>query len=298
MTQQAIGQGVGVALVTPMQANGNVDFNAIDRMLKHVSPSQQGLGVDYLVVMGTTAENVTLSADEKAEVLGYILAHKPDGMPVVAGAGGNNTAEVIEVVRDLPISVDAVLSVVPYYNRPTQLGLLQHFSAVANASPRPVILYNVPARTGTNMTAATTLELAEHLNIIGIKEASGNLEQALDISAQMPGHFNLISGDDLLTVPMATFGASGVISVLANCIPHYFSDMCRAAFAGDYHTASAIVRRLGPLNRMMYEEGNPAGVKAALHALGLIDPYTRLPVAQPSAELTDRIARELANLMS
>lgn len=286
-------KGVGVALVTPMQANGQVDFQALDRVLKHVST-----GADYLVVMGTTAENVTLSAAEKAEVLGYILAHKADHLPVVAGVGGNNTAEVIDQVRDLPISVSAILSVVPYYNRPTQLGLLQHFSAVANAAPRPVILYNVPARTGTNMTAATTVELAQHLNIVGIKEASGNLEQALDIAAQMPDHFSLLSGDDLLTVPMATFGATGVISVLANCIPDYFGTMCRAAFAGDYATASAMVRRLGPLNRMMYEEGNPAGVKAALHALGIAEPYTRLPVAQPSAELTDRIARELANLLS
>lgn len=274
-----------------MLASGNVDYDGIDALLAHVQDH-----VQYLVVMGTTGENATLTAEEQRNVLSYILQRKPLEMPLVYGIGGNNTEVVVSQARQVLFGVDAILSVCPYYNRPTQEGLIQHFSAIANASPVPVILYNVPARTGSNLSAESTLALAANYNIIGIKEASGNLEHCMEIAAHLPEHFSLISGDDLLTVPMTTFGASGVISVLANVIPAYFSAMVHQALIGDYATAKTMLLDLLPLNSMMYAEGNPAGAKVALSCLGICQGYTRLPLVHGSRSLTEAISQELIRL--
>ena len=213
-------KGTGVALVTPFNSSGGVDFNAFEKLLEHVSNG----GVDYLVPLGTTAEVPTLTAVEKAEILEFVKANNPKQLPIVLGRGSNNTNELINSIADSNLEgVGALLSVVPYYSKPTQQGLIAHFGALADASPIPVILYNVPARTSCNLEAASTVELAAHPNIIGIKEASGSLEQCAVIASQMPDDFLRISGDDMITLPILSLGASGVISVIANALPMQFS---------------------------------------------------------------------------
>lgn len=291
-----LGAGTGVALVTPFDAGGAVDHVALARLVSHVTAG--GKGVDYLVVLGTTGETATLSAAEQAAVLETVLATNAQALPIVLGVGGNNTAAVCEAAAAVPAGVAAILCVTPYYNKPTQQGLIAHFTAVADASPVPVILYNVPGRTSCNMTAATTLTLAQHDNIIGIKEASGDLEQCMRIAASMPASFQLISGDDLLTVPMTTCGATGVISVLANVIPVQFSAMVSAALHGDYATAQRHLFAITELNGLMYQEGNPAGIKAALELVGVCGAGLRLPLVQASAELRQAINTELDKVLA
>ena len=225
--------GTGVALVTPFDSNGNIDYKSLKKVLNHTAK-----GVDYYVVMGTTGESVTVSSDEKKKVLQFVLENNRKNLPVVFGVGGNNTQNVLDTIKATDFKgVDAILSVSPYYNKPSQEGIYQHFRAIAKASPVPVILYNVPGRTSSNITAETTLRLAAIKNIIGVKEASGNLEQCMRISRDKPEGFLLISGDDLLTVPIYAVGGKGVISVLANAFPVIFKKMKEHAFAGKFDKA-------------------------------------------------------------
>lgn len=277
--------GTGVALVTPFTEDLGVDFKALKKLLRHTAK-----GVDYYVVMGTTGESATLTPEEKREVLRFVVENNEKKLPVVYGIGGNNTAEVLEAIRHSDLAgVSALLSVSPYYNKPSQQGIIQHFRKIADQSPVPVILYNVPGRTSSNLTAETTLELANHQNIAGIKEASGNLEQCMRIARGMPRDFLLISGDDLLTVPLYAIGARGVISVLANAYPLTFRKMKDFAFAGNYSRASKELFRLLDINGPMYEEGNPVGLKTLLWELGITQPFVRLPLVAASAGLRKRI---------
>ncbi|MCZ8356274.1 MAG: 4-hydroxy-tetrahydrodipicolinate synthase [Cyclobacteriaceae bacterium] len=277
--------GTGVALVTPFLANGQIDFPALKKLLKHTAK-----GVDYYVVMGTTGEVATLNKEERKDVLQFVLNNNEANLPIVYGIGGNNTAEVLKQIEETDFKgVTALLSVSPYYNKPSQAGIVTHFKAVADASPVPVILYNVPGRTGSNMLASTTLTLAQHSNIIGIKEASGNLEQCMKIAAEAPKNFLLISGDDMLTVPLYAIGSKGVISVLANAYPLSFKKMKDFAFANDYRKASKELFTLLDINGHMYEEGNPVGVKQLLAEMNVVKPFVRLPLVPASASLTNKI---------
>lgn len=278
--------GTGVALVTPFTETLAIDYDALARVLTHVS---QG-GVDYLVVMGTTGESITVSWDEKKHVLAFVKRHNPRHLPIVYGLGGNCTSEIITQLHETDFTgVHAILSVSPYYNKPSQRGIYEHYVALANASPVPVILYNVPGRTASNITAATTLRLAQHPNIIGVKEASGNLVQCMEIAAAKPADFLLISGDDLLTLPMISFGAVGAISVLANAFPQPFTRMVNDALAGNKTSAIQHLFSLLPMNPLMYEEGNPVGLKQAMALLGICQNVVRLPMTAASEALTARI---------
>jgi 4-hydroxy-tetrahydrodipicolinate synthase len=277
--------GTGVALVTPFDAKGNIDYKALKRLLKHTAK-----GVDYYVVMGTTGESVTVNADEKKQVLEFVRRNNPSGLPIVFGIGGNNTQNVIDIIRTTDLSgVDAILSVSPYYNKPSQEGIFQHFSRIADASPVPIILYNVPGRTSSNITAETTLRLAEHPNVVGVKEASGNLEQCMKIAQKKPKDFLLISGDDLLTVPIYSIGGKGVISVLANALPVTFNKMKEFSFAGQFEKASKEQFSLLEINGPMYEEANPVGIKQLLKEIGICENFVRLPLIEASEGLKQKI---------
>ena len=279
--------GTGVALVTPFLRNGKVDFDSLKRLLYFTARA-----VDYYVVMGTTGEAATVTKEEKAEVLSFVRKNNPGKLPIVFGIGGNNTAEVINQIKHTKwTGVTALLSVSPYYNKPSQEGIVQHFNAVADAAPVPVILYNVPGRTSSNLTAETTLRLAEHKNIVGVKEASGSLEQCMRIARKAPKDFMLISGDDLLTVPIMAVGGVGVISVLANAFPDIFSSMTKAALQKDFKSASRHAFKILDINGPMYEEGNPTGVKYVLELMKICKRYTRLPVTPPSDGLQERIKK-------
>jgi 4-hydroxy-tetrahydrodipicolinate synthase len=278
--------GTGVALVTPFKENLDIDYASLGRLLKHVS---QG-GAEYLVVMGTTGEAATLSVEEKKEVLAFVKKNNAARLPVVYGLGGNHTRELLEQIAHTDWEgVEAILSVSPYYNKPSQAGIYEHYKAIADACPVPVILYNVPARTSSNMTAATTLKLARHPNIIGTKEASGDMVQCMEIARNKPADFLLISGDDLLALPMISFGAVGVISVLANAFPGPFTQMIRQALAGNFYEASQNLFGFLRINPLMYEEGNPVGLKQALYYSGLCPNYVRLPLVPASQALSARI---------
>lgn len=283
-------RGTGVALVTPFTEDLKVDYDALKKLLDFVLDG----GVNYLVINGTTAESVTTTAEEKAEILRLAKQHVNGRVPLVYGIGGNNTQHVLDLLQSTDLDgISAILSVSPYYNKPSQQGIYQHYLQIANASPVPVILYNVPGRTGSNVSADTTLKLALHENIIGVKEASGNLEQCMVIAKHKPADFMLISGDDLLTVPMAAFGAEGVISVLANAFPEKFSKMISLALDYQFKQASALMYDFVDINPLMYEEGNPVGVKAVLERFGVCSPFVRLPLVEASAGLKDRIYKLL-----
>lgn len=277
--------GTGVALITPFTSTGSVDYKSLKKVLQHT-----GKGVDYYVVMGTTGESATLSHEEKKAVLQFVIDNNPKKLPVVYGIGGNNTREVVETIKSTNFEgVDALLSVSPYYNKPSQEGIYQHFKAVADASPVPVILYNVPGRTASNITAETTLRLAAHKNIFAVKEASGNIEQCMKIAKAMPKDFLLISGDDLLTVPLYSIGAKGVISVLANAYPVVFQKMKEFSFAGDFAKASKEQFKILEINGPMYEEGNPVGVKQLMADMGICGNHVRLPLVEASEALKKKI---------
>jgi 4-hydroxy-tetrahydrodipicolinate synthase len=247
-------------------------------------------GIDYYVVNGTTGESATTNKHEKRALLKFILEHNPHKLPIVYGTGGYDTLDIIEHVQEMDwTGVAALLSVSPYYNRPSQKGIIAHYIAIADACPVPVILYNVPKRTGANMTAATTLELSKHDNIIGIKEASGDFGQIVDIVAGKPDDFLLISGDDMCTIPMISLGANGVISVLANAFPAEMSFMVNQALAGDYQGARSYLGKLGRINPLMYEESSPVGIKEVLKLMGICENYVRLPLVPPSSALTAAI---------
>lgn len=278
--------GTGVALVTPFDENLQVDYKALKKLLRHTAK-----GVDYYVVLGTTGEAVTLNDEEKKEVLSFVRENNEAKLPIVYGIGGNNTREVCDTIASSDLSgVAAILSVSPAYNKPSQEGIVQHFKKVADTSPVPVILYNVPGRTSSNMTADTTLKLAAHPNIIGIKEASGNLEQLMRISRDMPKDFLLVSGDDMFTASLYALGGKGVISVLANAYPVIFRKMKEFSFAGDYTKASREQFKLLDINGPMYEESNPVGVKTLLSIMGVCGREVRLPLVSASQGLQDKIS--------
>ena len=282
--------GTGVALVTPFAPDFSVDYPAWLRLLDFCIAG----GADYLVVNGTTGESPTTTAAEKTELLRRAKVHVAGRVPLVYGIGGNDTLATEDLLKSTDLEgVAAVLSASPAYNKPTQAGLVAHYLRLADASPVPLLLYNVPGRTASNLTAATTLRLAQHPNIVGIKEASGNLEQCLAIAAHKPADFLLLSGDDLMTTALIACGAEGVISVLANALPQRFSDMTRAALVGDFARSRALLFGLLALNPLMYEEANPVGVKAALEALGVCGAAVRLPLLEASEELKDRIRKAL-----
>jgi 4-hydroxy-tetrahydrodipicolinate synthase len=279
-------KGTGVALVTPFTKDLAVDYNGLKKLLDFVLDG----GVDYLVINGTTAESVTTTAEEKKQILQTIKEHVNGRVPLVYGLGGNNTQELLNSFATTDLNgIDAILSVSPYYNKPSQQGIYQHYVAIADASPVPVILYNVPGRTGSNVTAETTLKLAAHPNIVAIKEASGNLEQCMAIAKHKPADFLLISGDDVLTLPMISIGAVGVISVLANAFPEKFSTMIRHGLNYDFAKASELLYDFVDINPLMYEEGNPVGVKALLERFGVCEPAVRMPLVEASAGLRDRL---------
>jgi 4-hydroxy-tetrahydrodipicolinate synthase len=273
---QNIFKGLGVALVTPFKADGSVDFDALRRLLDY----QLSNGVDFLCVLGTTAETPCLSAEEKLKVKNIVVEKVQGRVPILLGCGGNNTAAVVESLKNDDFTgVDGILSVCPYYNKPSQEGLYQHFKAIANATELPVVLYNVPGRVGVNMTAETTLRLANDCsNIVAIKEASGNFAQIDDIIKNKPSHFDVISGDDGITFPLITLGAVGVISVIGNALPKEFSRMVRLALNGDYKNALEIHHKFTELFGLLFVDGNPAGVKAMLNIMGLIENQLRLPL--------------------
>lgn len=287
-------KGMGVALITPFKKDKTVDYDALARLLEY----QIKNGVDYLVALGTTAETATLSPDERKQVKTFIVERVAGRVPLVIGIGGNNTMALVEELKTSDLSAfSAVLSVVPYYNKPSQEGLYQHYKAIAEASPVPVILYNVPGRTGVNMTAETTLRLARDFdNIIGIKEASGNITQMDDIIKNKHEDFMVISGDDGITFPLITLGAVGVISVIGNAFPREFSRMVRLALEGDYERALTIHHRFTELFSLLFVDGNPAGVKCLLNAMGYIENELRLPLVPTRITTYEKIRRVLDSL--
>lgn len=279
--------GTGVALVTPMHEDGSIDYKGLKKLLSHT-----GKGVDYYVVMGTTGESATLSKKEKQAVLDFLRKNNTRNLPLVYGIGGNDTQSVLEELIHTDLTgVAAILSVSPYYNKPSQEGIYQHFKAVARVSTVPVILYNVPGRTASNLTADTTLRLAQLDNVIGIKEASGNLEQCMKIAKEKPKDFMLISGDDMLTLALYANGAVGVISVLANAYPVVFKKLKEFAWAGKLAAAQKEQFKLLDINGPMYEEGNPVGVKYLLSLLGICQPHVRMPLVNPSEHLKKKVEK-------
>jgi 4-hydroxy-tetrahydrodipicolinate synthase len=287
-------QGMGIALITPFKADMSVDYDA----LKHLVEFQVSSGADFLAVLCTTAETPTLSLEERAEVRRVVTEVVRGRIPIVLGCGGNNTAAVVKELKEGDWrGVDAVLSVVPYYNKPSQEGLYQHFKAIAQASPIPVILYNVPGRVGVNMTAETTLRLANDCeNIIAIKEASGNFDQIDDIIKNKPKRFSVLSGDDGITFPLITLGATGVISVIGNALPKEFSRMVRLALDGDYENARDIHHQFKELYSLLFVDGNPAGVKAMLSAMGYCENVLRLPLVPTRITTFEKIQNILKQL--
>ncbi|MDP5168795.1 MAG: 4-hydroxy-tetrahydrodipicolinate synthase [Bacteroidia bacterium] len=281
-------RGTGVAIVTPFTTSGAVDYAALDRLVSHLI---QG-NVEYLVVLGTTGEAATLSAEEQDKVIKQVKESTQGRLPIVLGIGGNHTAAIVEKIQDWEkvYQPDAILSVSPYYNKPTQEGIFQHYAALASATNLPLILYNVPGRTASNMSAETTLRLAQGFaNIVATKEASGNFEQCMHIMAEKPEGFQLISGEDSIALPLMALGATGVISVAANAIPGPFSDLVRAALAGDFEGARKLQYQLLDLMNLNFVEGNPAGVKALLAIQEICEKTVRLPLVEASAALSQRM---------
>ncbi len=283
--------GMGVALVTPFKKDGSVDFQALERLVEY----QIENGTDYLVILGTTSETPTLTEDEKYEIARVVIAKNNKRLPVVMGIGGNNTRTVVEKIKTTDLSqIDAVLSVVPYYNKPSQEGIYQHYKAIAQATNTPIVLYNVPGRTGVNMKAETVLRLAnEFPNVVGVKEASGNFAQIDEIIKNKPNHFMVISGDDGVTVPLITLGAVGVISVIGNAFPREFSRMVRLAMRSDLAGAREIHYRFTELMELLFVDGNPAGVKSMLSMMGFIENELRLPLVPTTLKTTERMRQVL-----
>ena len=285
---------MGVAFITPFKEDESVDYEAIIRLVDY----QLQNGTDFLVILATTAEAVTLSAEEKIKIQKLIIERVNGQIPIVLGVGGNNTRAVVETLKhDDFTGIDAILSVVPYYNKPSQEGIYQHFKAISNATNLPIILYNVPGRTGVNMTAETTLRLARDFkNIVAIKEASGNITQMDDIIKNKPEDFNVLSGDDGITFPLITLGAVGVISVIGNAFPREFSRMTRLALAGDYANALSIHHKFTELFDLLFVDGNPAGVKSMLNAMGMIENKLRLPLVPTRITTFEKIRAVLIEL--
>lgn len=287
-------KGMGVALVTPFKKDKSIDFEALDRMIEYIIEGQS----DYIVVLGTTGETPTLFAEEKAAIRRAVITKTAGRVPLVLGVGGNSTQAVVNELTTADFEgFSAILSVVPYYNKPSQEGIYRHYEAIAKASPLPVILYNVPGRTGVNMTAQTTLSLARDFeNIIGVKEASGNFMQIEEIIKNKPERFDVISGDDSITYPLMTLGAVGVISVIGNAFPMEFGRMVRLCLKGDFQAAMPIHFRFNELFNLLFVDGNPAGVKCTLNALGLIENELRLPLVPTRMSTNEKIHRLIEEL--
>jgi 4-hydroxy-tetrahydrodipicolinate synthase len=287
-------KGTGVALVTPFLSTGSVDFAALGRLIDHCI----GGGVEYLVSLGTTGESVVLTKEEKKDILKFTVAHNAGRVPVIAGFGGNDTYQII---RDMEAQdfhgIDAILSVSPYYNKPTQAGIFEHYKLVAKHAPKPVLLYNVPGRTGSNMLATTTIRIANEVeNIIGIKEACGDFAQAMYLAKNRPKDFLLISGDDNITLGLIAYGFDGVISVVGQAFPAIFTEMVRHSLKGDFEKARALHYKLNDITDMLFAEGNPAGVKFALAEQHVCDEPVRLPLVGISHELKEKMRIAIKNL--
>lgn len=287
-------KGLGIALITPFTSDGEVDYKALKRLVEY----QLGNGADFLCILATTGETPCLTADEKQKIKDLVRNVVNGRVPILIGCGGNNTAAIVDELKTGDFKgFDGVLSVCPYYNKPSQEGLFQHFRAIANATELPVVLYNVPGRTGINLKAETTLRLArECRNIVGIKEASGNLEQVDEIIKGKPAHFDVISGDDALTFPMIACGAVGVISVIGNALPREFSKMIRLEFKGEYEGARKIHHKFTELYSLLFVDGNPAGVKCLLHEMGMIENVLRLPLVPTRVQTVQKIAEVMKEL--
>lgn len=272
--------GTGVAIVTPFTTKGLVDYSALTKLVEHLIKGR----VEYIVVLGTTGETATLSKEEKQAVIAHIIKTTNKRIPLVLGVGGNNTAELVETLKKDDLSAfSAILSVSPYYNKPSQEGIYQHYKAISKASPLPIILYNVPGRTASNISWDTTIRLAtEFKNIVAIKEASGNIEQCMKIIKHRPDNFLVISGDDNLTLPLIASGADGVISVVANAYPKDFSDMVRSALIHDLKTAQKLHYKLMEITEQLFADGNPGGIKYVLAQKKITQATVRLPLVEPN----------------
>lgn len=287
-------QGTGIALITPFQQDYSVDVKALERIVNHVIDG----GADFLVALGTTSEAPTLNEDEKRLVVETILQVNAGRLPVMLGLGGNSTQSVIEQIHRQDFTgIDGILSVVPYYNKPNQRGMKAHFEAIADASPVPVIVYNVPGRVGVNLQAATCVALAQHPNIIAVKEASGNLTQIMEILRDKPDDFNVISGDDGITQPLMALGAKGVISVAANAYIKPFASMMKASREGNTPEALRLHFKMLKMNQLIFADGNPAGIKCVLHEMGLCNNILRKPLVPVSETVEMQIKEELKNLI-
>lgn len=287
-------RGTGVALVTPFKDNMEIDYPALERVIDFVIDN----GVEYVITLGTTGETPTLSKDEKIELILFTYEKVADRVPVVVGIGGNNTLSLIKDLETFPLQkAAAVLSASPYYNKPSQEGIYQHYKALAEVSPKPIILYNVPGRTGRNMTAATTLRLAHDFkNIVGIKEASGDMAQSIQILKDKPADFLVVSGDDNLAMPQIACGMDGVISVAANCLPKQFSEMVRLSLKGNFAAAKLLNDQMLEAYELLFAENNPAGVKAFMTELNLLENNLRLPVVPLSEGLHTSVKNYLQRL--
>jgi 4-hydroxy-tetrahydrodipicolinate synthase len=287
-------KGTGVAIITPFKNDSSIDFAACERVINQVIKG----GVNYIVAMGTTGESPTLTKDEKKALISYVVEVIDNRVPLVVGIGGNNTQDVINCIRQANLTgVDGILSVAPYYNKPNQRGLFQHFKAIATCSPIPVILYNIPGRTNVNLTADTCLELAHECeNIVGVKESSGDITQIMKIIKGKPENFNVISGDDMMTLPLVAVGGSGVISVLANAFPSQCSELVNHALKGNFKSAREIQFRLIELTELCFIEGNPSGIKAMLNVQNICQNNLRLPLVPVTRTVYTRIQKAVEEL--
>ncbi|HPW66568.1 MAG TPA: 4-hydroxy-tetrahydrodipicolinate synthase [Salinivirgaceae bacterium] len=287
--------GLGTALITPFRKDGSIDFKSLSTLVEN----QISSGVDYLVALGTTSESPTLSKEEKKAVVNLILEVNDNRKPVIVGAGGYNTQTVIDDIKSIPKEIWGILSVTPYYNKPSQKGLYNHYKQIAQSTDKPIILYNVPGRTSVNLLPATTLELANDFkNIVAIKEASGIMTQIMEVIRQRPKGFQVISGDDAIAYPLIAAGANGVISVIGNAYPKQFADMAHYLLDGKFEEAKAIHYKLLPLIMAIFEDGNPSGIKQAMYSMGLINNILRsplVPVAKPTAQKINALVDSLKN---
>lgn len=287
-------RGMGVALITPFKEDESVDYDALSRLVDYLLQN----GTDYLVVLGTTAETPTLTESEKNQIIELVVSRVNGRIPIILGEGGNNTRAIVDKLKKNNYSgIDGILSVVPYYNKPSQEGIYQHYKAISEASQLPIIAYNVPGRTGVNMSAETTLRIAKDFtNIVAIKEASGDISQMDEIIKRKPQDFDVISGDDGVTFPLITLGAVGVISVIGNAFPKEFSRMTRLALEGDYHSALSIHHSFSELFNLLFVDGNPAGVKSMLSMMGFIENKLRLPLVPTTNVTYEKIRNVLIDL--
>lgn len=287
-------KGTGTALVTPFKADYSIDFEALRKLVNQQIDGK----VDFLVVQGTTGESPVLTWTEKLQILDTVIDENKGRKPVVFGCGGNNTADVVDKLKQIPAGVDGILSVSPYYNKPTQAGIVAHFKEVAKATKLPIILYNVPGRTGSNMTVETTLELAKVDNLVAVKEASGDMEQIMTLIHNRPDGFGVLSGDDPITMPLMSCGADGVISVVSNALPLRFSEMVRNVNSDKHNEAVESHLEMLQITKLFFSEGNPGGVKESLQHQGIMENYMRMPLMNVSEQLAEKICLETDRLLN